>query len=176
MRGRPSRRLAGGYPAARPRFGGKSGLQAMGPLVAELGPPERDFPTLLVAGTNGKGSVAAYADSILRASGLRSGRYTSPHLVRLNERITLGGREIGDHDLELAVRRVRWAAGRLVGRRGARGHPTSFEALTAAAFGHFRRRRVQVAVLEVGLGGRLDVTNGAEQIGPAPMRGAFGPA
>ena len=167
MRGRSSRRLAGVYLAARTRFGVKFGLETMRALVAELGHPERDFPTLLVAGTNGKGSVAAYADSILRASGLRSGRYTSPHLVRLNERITLGGREIGDHDLELAVRRVRWAAERLVERRAIRGHPTYFEALTAAAFVHFRRRRVQVAVLEVGLGGRLDATNVAEPIASA---------
>src|SRR3989304_3709899 len=143
MRGRSSRRLAGVYLGARTRFGVKFGLETMRALVAEVGHPERDFPTLLVAGTNGKGSVAAYADSILRASGLRSGRYTSPHLVRLNERITLGGREIGDHALELAVRRVRWAAERLVERRAIRGHPTYFEALTAAAFVHFRRRRGQ---------------------------------
>src|SRR3990172_4945923 len=104
MRGRSFRRLAGIYLAARTRFGVKFGLETMRALVAELGHPEREFPTLLVAGTNGKGSVAAYADSVLRASGLRTGRYTSPHLVRLNERVTLDGREIGDHDLPPAVR------------------------------------------------------------------------
>jgi dihydrofolate synthase/folylpolyglutamate synthase len=160
----PRRRIAGLYLAQRTRFGVKFGLETMQALVAEMGHPERAFPTLLVAGTNGKGSVVAYVDAALRASGLRTGRYTSPHLVRLNERITVNGRDISEHDLEIAVRAVRDAARRLVARGRIRAHPTYFEALTAAAFAHFRRRQVDVAVLEVGLGGRLDATNVADPL------------
>jgi dihydrofolate synthase/folylpolyglutamate synthase len=140
----------------------KFGLETMRALVAELGHPELAYPTLLVAGTNGKGSVVAYADSALRASGLRVGRYTSPHLVRRNERIAVGGRPIGDAALARRVLRVRSAAERL--RRGGaiRAHPTYFEVMTAAAFDHFRAQGVDVAVIEVGLGGRLDATNVCE--------------
>ena len=94
----PAHRVAGLYLARRVRFGMKFGLETMRALVAEMGHPERAYPSLLVAGTNGKGSVAAYCDAALRASGLRTGRYTSPHLVRVNERITVDGREITDHD------------------------------------------------------------------------------
>jgi dihydrofolate synthase / folylpolyglutamate synthase len=160
----PTRRIAGLYLAQRTRFGVKFGLETMRALVAEMDHPERAFPTLLVAGTNGKGSVVAYVDAALRASGLRSGRYTSPHLVRLNERLTVNGRDVSDHDLEIAIRAVRDAARRLVARGQIGAHPTYFEALTAAAFAHFRRRRVDVAVLEVGLGGRLDATNVADPL------------
>jgi dihydrofolate synthase/folylpolyglutamate synthase len=166
---RPShpRRLAGVYLAERTRFGVKFGLETIRALVAEMGHPERAFTTLLVAGTNGKGSVVAYADSVLRASGLRTGRYTSPHLVRVNERIAVNGRDVTDHDFEIAVRAVRAAAERLIRRGTIAEHPTFFEALTAAAFAHFRRRRVDVAVLEVGLGARLDATNVADPIASA---------
>ena len=122
------------------RFGVKFGLETMRALVAEMGHPERAYPSLLVAGTNGKGSVAAYCDAALRASGLRTGRYTSPHLVRVNERITVDGREDTDRDLEIAVGAVRDAAERLVRRGTLEAHPTFFEVLTAAAFVHFRRR------------------------------------
>ncbi|HXK12497.1 MAG TPA: folylpolyglutamate synthase/dihydrofolate synthase family protein [Vicinamibacteria bacterium] len=163
----PAHRVAGLYLARRVRFGMKFGLETMRALVAEMGHPERAYPTLLVAGTNGKGSVAAYCDAALRASGLRTGRYTSPHLVRVNERIAVDGRDIGDPGFEAAVRAVRDAAERLV-RRGVLGaHPTFFEVLTAAAFAHFRRERVDAAVLEVGLGGRLDATNVAEPLASA---------
>jgi dihydrofolate synthase/folylpolyglutamate synthase len=136
-------------------------------LVAEMGHPERAFPSLLIAGTNGKGSVAAYCDAALRASGLRTGRYTSPHLVRVNERITVDGRPIGERAFARAVREVKGAADRLVRRRVLRGHPTFFEVLTAAAFAHFRSEGVDAAVLEVGLGGRLDATNVAEPLASA---------
>jgi dihydrofolate synthase/folylpolyglutamate synthase len=155
------------YLARRIRFGVKFGLETMRALVAEMGHPERAYPSLLVAGTNGKGSVAAYCDAALRASGQRTGRYTSPHLVRVNERITVNGRDIGDRDLEAAVGTVRDAAERLVRRGTLEAHPTFFEVLTAAAFVHFRRRKVDVAVLEVGLGGRLDATNVAEPLASA---------
>jgi dihydrofolate synthase/folylpolyglutamate synthase len=146
------------------RFGIKFGLDTMRALVEEMGHPERAYPSLLVAGTNGKGSVAAYCDAVLRASGLRTGRYTSPHLVRVNERITVDGRPISEGDFARAVRDVRDAASALVRRGVLEAHPTFFEVLTAAAFAHFRRKRVDVAVLEVGLGGRLDATNVAEPL------------
>ena len=158
----PAHRVAGLYLARRVRFGMKLGLEAMRALVAEMGHPERAYPSLLIAGTNGKGSVAAYCDAALRASGLRTGRYTSPHLVRVNERITVDGHPITDHDFAIAVRAVRDAAERLVRRGVLEAHPTFFEVTTAAAFAHFRRRRVDVAVLEAGLGGRLDATNVVE--------------
>jgi len=161
-----SHRIAG-YLARRVRFGIKFGLETMRALVAEMGHPERACPALLVAGTNGKGSVVAYCDAALRASGLRTGRYTSPHLVRVSERIAVDGREISGTDLEAAVGAVRDAADRLVRRGVLAAHPTFFEVLTAAAFAHFRRKRVDVAVLEVGLGGRLDATNVAEPIASA---------
>ncbi len=163
----PAHRVAGLYLARRVRFGIKFGLETMRALVAEMGHPERACPSLLIAGTNGKGSVAAYCDAVLRASGLRTGRYTSPHLVRVNERITVDGREISDRDFARAVEDVRDAAERLIRRRVLKAHPTFFEVLTAAAFAHFRRRRVDVAVLEVGLGGRLDATNVAEPLASA---------
>jgi dihydrofolate synthase/folylpolyglutamate synthase len=114
---------------------------------------------VLVAGTNGKGSVVAYADAGLRASGLAVGRYTSPHLVRVNERIAVGGRDVGASAFETAVGRVRAAAARLVRAGRIPAHPTYFEVLTAAALDHFRRAHVDAAVLEVGMGGRLDATN-----------------
>jgi dihydrofolate synthase/folylpolyglutamate synthase len=155
------------YLAARARFGIKLGLESMRTLVAELGHPERAYPSLLVAGTNGKGSVVAYLDSALRASGLRVGRYTSPHLLRVNERIAVDGREITGRDFERLIGRVRRAAESLVARRRLPAHPTYFEVTTAAAFEHFRRQRVDVAVLEVGLGGRLDATNVAEPLASA---------
>ncbi len=163
----PAHRVAGLYLARRVRFGMKFGLETMRALVAEMGHPERAYPSLLVAGTNGKGSVAAYCDAALRASGLRTGRYTSPHLVRVNERITVDGREITDHDFAIAVRAVRDAAERLVRRGVLEAHPTFFEVTTAAAFAHFRRKRVDVAVLEAGLGGRLDATNVVEPVASA---------
>ncbi len=172
---RPShpRKLAGVYLAQRTRFGVKFGLDTIRALVTEMDHPERAFPTLLVSGTNGKGSVVAYVDSVLRASGLRVGRYTSPHLVRVNERIAVNGRDVTDHDFEIAVRSVRTAAERLVRRGVIAAHPTFFEALTAAAFAHFRRKRVDVAVLEVGLGARLDATNVVDPIASAIVSVAF---
>ena len=122
----PAHRVAGLYLAQRVRFGMKFGLETMRALVEEMGHPERAYPSLLIAGTNGKGSVAAYCDAVLRASGLRTGRYTSPHLVHVRERITVDGREISTRDFARAVRAVRDAATRLV-RRGvlARTRPSS---------------------------------------------------
>jgi dihydrofolate synthase / folylpolyglutamate synthase len=164
---RPEDPSAETYLDARARLGIKFGLETMRALVGELGHPQRSFTALTVAGTNGKGSVAAYVDAVLRAGGLAVGRYTSPHLVRVHERITALGREIDGADLEEAVGAVRRAAEALVAAGTLRDHPTYFEALTAAAFEHFRRKGVQVAVLEVGLGGRLDATNVCDPVASA---------
>ena len=158
---------AAAYLASRTRLGIKFGLDTMRALTEELGRPQAAFPALLVAGTNGKGSVAAYADAALTAAGLKSGRYTSPHLVRVNERIVVGGEEIEDDALEDALGEVRAAADTLVRAGRIPAHPTFFEAVTAAAFVHFRARAVQVAVLEVGMGGRLDATNVSEPVASA---------
>lgn len=157
---RPARRSpAAAYLASRTRFGIKFGLETMHALMEALGRPQLAYPTLLVAGTNGKGSVTAYLDAGLRAAGLHCGRYTSPHLVRVNERIAVGGEEIPQDALESAIDEVRRAARRLIRAGTLEAHPTFFEAVTAAAFLHFRARAVEVAVLEVGMGGRLDATN-----------------
>jgi dihydrofolate synthase/folylpolyglutamate synthase len=155
---------AGAYLASRVRFGMKFGLETSRALADALGHPELAYPTALIAGTNGKGSVVAYLDSALRASGLRVGRYTSPHLVKVHERIVVDGREIAPAALERAVERVRRAAQRLVVAGTIPAHPTYFEVLTLAAFEHFRQARVDFAVLEVGLGGRLDATNISEPL------------
>lgn len=158
-RSSPASGAALDYLRSRSELGKKFGLATIQALVEEMGHPERAYPTLLVAGTNGKGSVVAYVDAGLRASGLRVGRYTSPHLVRVHERIAVDGREISERELDHAIHAVRAAAGRLIARGRIKAHPTYFEALTAAAFFRFRRRRIDVGVLEVGLGGRLDATN-----------------
>ena len=162
-----ARSRAAAYLSSRVRFGIKFGLETMRALCEELHHPERAFASLLVAGTNGKGSVVAYADAVLRASGLAVGRYTSPHLVRVNERIAVGGRDVEPAAFEAAVERVRRAAARLVRARTIPAHPTYFEVVTAAALVHFRGARVDVAVLEVGMGGRLDATNVAEPLASA---------
>jgi dihydrofolate synthase/folylpolyglutamate synthase len=159
--------LAASYLESRTQYGIKFGLETIRALVEALGHPERVYPTLLVAGTNGKGSVVAYVDAALRACGLRVGRYTSPHLVRVNERIAVGGRGISTAALDRAVGTIRGVSERLVGEGRITAHPTYFEALTAAAFEHFRRERVDVAVLEVGMGGRLDATNVCEPLASA---------
>jgi dihydrofolate synthase / folylpolyglutamate synthase len=133
-------------------------------LLGALDNPERQVPGVLVAGTNGKGSTAATLASILRASGLRTGLYTSPHLARINERIRLGEargilEEISDHDFALLHDLVDRTAERLTSEGELPWHPSFFEMLTAMAFEYFARRKVEIAVLEVGMGGRLDATN-----------------
>src|SRR5688572_26401514 len=128
-------------------------------LVAELGHPERAFRSVHVAGTNGKGSVTAMVDAALRAAGHRSARYTSPHLVDLTERFAIDGRAVSGADLGAAAADVRDAIESLVRDGTLEVRPTFFEATTAIAFELFKRAGVDVAVLEVGLGGRLDATN-----------------
>lgn len=143
----------------RERFGIKFGLANVDRLAETLGRPERRYDSLLVAGTNGKGSTVALAESILRASGLKTGRYTSPHLRFVEERIHVEGKPIPREELARSVSRVAEAAERLFEGEPERSAPTYFEAMTAAAFLAFAERGVEVAVLEVGMGGRYDATN-----------------
>jgi dihydrofolate synthase / folylpolyglutamate synthase len=141
------------------RFGMKFGLANMAALCEALDHPERAFPSILIAGTNGKGSVAAMVDAALIAQGYRSGRYTSPHLQRLEERFAIGGRDVGADRLEASATRIRAAVDALLLSGRLEALPTFFECTTAVAFDLFREARVDAAVLEVGLGGRLDATN-----------------
>jgi dihydrofolate synthase/folylpolyglutamate synthase len=137
----------------------KFDLDHMRVLLRALDHPERKFPSVLIAGTNGKGSTAATLASILRASGMKTGLYTSPHLVRINERIRVNGEEISDDDFAALQGEVDQVAERLVEREELPWHPSFFEMMTAIAFEHFAREKVDLAVLEVGMGGRLDATN-----------------
>ena len=136
--------------AARRRFGMKPGLDAIRGTCAALGDPQKSFSAIHIAGTNGKGAVCAMLDAALRASGLRVGRYTSPHLVKLNERFFIDGAPIGDDALSAAAEKV---------AKIAPADLTFFEALTAVAFLVYADAKVDYAVLETGLGGRLDATN-----------------
>lgn len=142
--------------------GVKFGLETISSLLAILGSPHRQYPTAIVAGTNGKGSTAAVLASILQSSGYRTGLYTSPHLVRVNERMRVNGEEVSDLDFARSFSEVREAVGRLQKEGKLPQPPSFFEFLTATAFLHFARAGVQFAVLEVGMGGRLDATNVTE--------------
>ena len=141
------------------RFGIRPGLDTIRRLTAALGDPQAAYPSIIVAGTNGKGSVAAMLDSALLAAGYRAGRYTSPHLTSITERFTAGGAEIGEAALREEADGVLRQADALVRRGGLQHPPTFFEAATAIALSWFRREAIDVAVVEVGLGGRLDATN-----------------
>jgi dihydrofolate synthase/folylpolyglutamate synthase len=140
----------------------KFDLAHMRVLLRAMNHPERRFPSVLIAGTNGKGSTAATLASILRASELKTGLYTSPHLVRINERIRINDKEIGDDDFASLHGEVDRVADELVERGELPWHPSFFEMMTAIAFEHFAREKVDLAVLEVGMGGRLDATNVVE--------------
>lgn len=137
----------------------KFGLENITALAAALGSPHRACPCAHIAGTNGKGSVAAMLESILRQAGLATGLYISPHLERINERIQVAGAEISDAGFAAAFNRVHAAIEALLADATLAAHPTYFECLTAMAFDHFARAKVDFAVLEVGMGGRLDATN-----------------
>ncbi len=141
------------------RPGRKFELAAVAALLDALGAPQRAFASVHVAGTNGKGSVAALIESAARAAGFRTGLYTSPHLQRLSERIRIAGVEIGLEELAAGVDRVRAAAERLLAQDRLPNPPAFFEVVTAVGFDAFARAGVELAVVEVGLGGRLDATN-----------------
>jgi len=141
------------------KFGIRLGLDTIREILAGLGNPQDRFPSVLVAGTNGKGSVCAMLAAILAAHGFRVGLYTSPHLVRVEERIQVGRELIPTRTFGRLLGRVRGASEALLAAGQLAAPPTFFEALTAVAFLHFAERRVDIAVLEVGLGGRFDATN-----------------
>ena len=156
----------------RTALGIKPGLEVITALLEQLGNPQNSFKSIHVAGTNGKGSVCAMIESVLRASGKKTGLYTSPHLIRFNERFRVNGQEISSADLETLIETVLAAdekrlknsppghcrAGTAEGLPAARP-ATFFELSTAIAFEHFKRSGVEYALIETGLGGRWDATN-----------------
>src|SRR5271156_2817364 len=137
----------------------KFGLANITILAEDLGQPQRSSPCVHIAGTNGKGSTAAMLESILRAAGLRTGLYTSPHLERINERIRINGENISDEDFATVWTRVRSSIESLMAMGKLSAHPTFFECVTAMAFLAFAKLGVDFAVYEVGMGGRFDATN-----------------
>lgn len=141
--------------------GVKYGIDRMRELVARLGHPERSVPIVHVAGTNGKGSTSAMLEAIFRAAGYRTGLYTSPHLVRLGERVQVDRVSLSDEEIISYVRELRPVA-ESIGATDADNHPSFFEFMTAMAFLQFARRKCDIGVIEVGLGGRLDATNVVE--------------
>jgi dihydrofolate synthase/folylpolyglutamate synthase len=155
------------------KFGIKFGLANIRTLCTALGEPQLSFRSVLIAGTNGKGSVTAMVDRALRAAGRKVGRYTSPHLIRLEERFAIDGNSVNTSTLMEATTRVREVIDALVADGTFEAPPTFFEATTAIAFEIFRRTKVEFAVLEVGLGGRLDATNSVEPVAAAITSIAF---
>jgi dihydrofolate synthase/folylpolyglutamate synthase len=146
----------------------KFSLEHIRALLRALGEPQKRFASVLIAGTNGKGSTAATLAAIAQAAGLRTGLYTSPHLVRVNERVRISGsrglEEIPDEDFGRVLGLVDEAARRLVERGELPHYPSYFELVTAIGFTWFAEQGVELAVLEVGLGGRLDATNSVEPL------------
>ena len=138
--------------------GAKFGIDRMALLAAALGHPERAVPCVHIAGTNGKGSVAAMLDAILHAAGWRTGLYTSPHLVKLGERVQVERHILTENEITTYTHELRPVAEKLAAV-SADDHPSFFEFMTAMAFLQFARRGCDVSVIEVGLGGRLDATN-----------------
>jgi len=136
-------------------IGIKLGLHNISAVLKQLGNPHQAYPSVLIAGTNGKGSVTAMLEQIFLEHGLTTASYTSPHLIDLKERIKVNQEMISSEELESCLRDVFAATDALE----LEGTPTYFETMTAAALLHFQRKNVNVAVLEVGMGGRFDATN-----------------
>jgi dihydrofolate synthase/folylpolyglutamate synthase len=149
------------------KFGIKFGLANIQTLVAALGQPHSHFKSILIAGTNGKGSVTAMTDMALRSAGLKVGRYTSPHLVHLEERFAIDGTPVDSGVLVGLIQEMQVLSDGLIANGSLESPPTFFEVTTAIGFELFRRAHVDVAVLEVGLGGRLDATNIVQPIATA---------
>ena len=143
----------------------KLGLKNISAFLEFLGNPHRRFNSILIAGTNGKGSVAAFCESVMRAGGYRTGLYTSPHLQGIEERVRVNGRMISRKDFSRLASQVRDAAHHLlrpdqcVLNPGLDRHPTFFEMVTAIAFLYFAEQGINIGILEVGMGGRFDATN-----------------
>src|SRR3984893_6565636 len=149
------RELAAPTQAAAAKFD----LRNITVLAEHLGRPDRAYASAHIAGTNGKGSTAAFLESILRHADFRTGLNTSPHLERINERLRINGEEISDESFAEVFTQLQKTIEQLLADGGLRAHPTYFECLTAMAFQYFAQQRVDLAVFEVGLGGRLDATN-----------------
>ncbi len=149
------RELAAPTQAAAAKFD----LENISTLAEALGHPEKRYRSVHIAGTNGKGSTAAFTESILRTAGIKTGLYTSPHLERINERIRVNGEEISDADFAESFTKIQALIEELLAQGKLRAHPTFFEVVTALAFEHFARAGMEFAIFEVGLGGRLDATN-----------------
>ena len=131
----------------------KVGLHRIKALLEALGRPDKDLKFIHVAGTNGKGSVCAMLDAVLRAAGLRTGLFTSPHLEKYNERMKVDGKDISDKEFAEVISKVRTAADTLD------ESPSEFEILTAAGLLWFKEKKCDIVILEVGLGGEFDSTN-----------------
>ncbi|HEX5397163.1 MAG TPA: bifunctional folylpolyglutamate synthase/dihydrofolate synthase, partial [Candidatus Limnocylindria bacterium] len=144
---------------SRGRFGISLGLERIDAMLDQLGHPERELRGALVTGTNGKGSVVAMLGAVLNAAGLRVGSMPKPHLVSYRERIAIDGEPLPPARFAAAVERVLPAADAVA---EALGPPTEFEVLTAAAYAELARAGIDVALVEVGMGGRLDATHAAD--------------
>ena len=138
--------------------GVKYGLDTVRSIVATLGHPEKKFPCIHVAGTNGKGSTCAMLEAIYRANGYQTGLYTSPHLVHEGEMIQIGRRPLSEIDIILYVKKLKPIASEIE-KRYTDGHPSFFELMTIMGFLHFAESKVDLAIIETGVGGRLDATN-----------------
>ena len=140
----------------------KLGLANTEKLLASLGNPQREFRSVQIAGTNGKGSTAAFLDSICRQAEIRTGLFTSPHLISITERIKINGAQISGAEFARLTNEVRQAGSELVERGELQSLPTFFEQVTAIALLAFREAGIELAILETGLGGRLDSTTAAK--------------
>lgn len=149
------RELAAPTQAAAAKFD----LENITILSERLGRPDRAYPSTHIAGTNGKGSTAAFLEAILRHAGFRTGLNTSPHLEKINERMRVNGEEISDEAFAQIFTRIQALNEELLATAKLRAHPMYFECVTAMAFEYFARERVEFGIFEVGLGGRLDATN-----------------
>src|SRR6266404_3342689 len=149
----------------------KLGLTNTEVLLDALGNPHKHFPSVQIAGTNGKGSTAVMLDAICRAAGIRAGLFTSPHLISITERISINGEQISRDEFARLTSEVKTAAEELLKQRRLKTLPTFFEHFTAIALLAFCEARVEVAILETGLGGRLDSTTaaGAEIVAITPV-------
>src|SRR5437879_4999844 len=163
------RELAAPTQAAAAKFD----LENITILTERLGRPDRAYPSVHIAGTNGKGSTAAFLESILRHAGFRTGLNTSPHLEKINERIRINGEEMSDSAFADTLTRIQVLIEELLAAGKLRAHPTYFECVTAMAFEAFARERVEFGVFEVGLGGRLDATNVLSPVVTVVTRIAF---
>jgi dihydrofolate synthase/folylpolyglutamate synthase len=139
----------------------KLGLASTETLLSALRDPHKSFPAVQIAGTNGKGSTAAALDSICRAAGIRTGLFTSPHLISITERIKINGRDLSEADFARLTVRVKAAAEQLIEQGRLATLPTFFEHVTAIALVAFREANIELGILETGLGGRLDSTTAA---------------